>query len=263
MADYPKHLYMIIFPNNALLASQLEPKDFAKHYAVGTAKHYQNKVIFAEIDINFRDPYFAIDEYLAQTVPHKDGSPKKTKFVAIYAVLEHIDLKAIQKLYLVTPSGKALDLEPGPYTAINEPGYVRIYQEITPLQNLIGSNLDQRQFGKWLTRETRSKGCPKICFTQIDFDVDGFLEENKDRTIITSPIPEHHPWRLYDCLRQLRANPEMKTKTISLGSLLRQLSYCKIRHGIWFVDGDELLFFPMPVCEDLEERYYGWWREVR
>jgi len=262
MADYPKHLYMIVFPNNSLLASQLEPEEFAKHYTVGTAKHYQSKVIFAELDINFRDPYFAIDEYLELTVPHKDGNPKRTKFIASYAVLEHVDLQAIQKLYLVTAGGKALGIEHKPYEAINEPGYVRIYQEITPLQNLVGSNLDQRQFGKWITQETRSKGCPKICFTQIELDVDEFLQENINRTIITSPIPEHHPLRLYDCLRQLRADPNMKTKTISLASALRNISYTKIRHGFWFSDKEELLFFPMPTKEELEEKYFSWWREA-
>jgi len=263
MTDYPKHLYMIVFPNNSLLASQLEPEEFAKHYTVGTAKHYQSKVIFAELDINFRDPYFAIDKYLALTVPHEDGSPKKTKFIRSYAVLEHVDLKAIQKLYLVTAGGRALGIEPKAYTAINEPGFVRIYQEITPLQNLVGSNLDQRAFGKWITTETDSKGCPKICFTQIDLDVDEFLHDNADRTIITSPIPEHHPWRLYDCLRQLKADPAMKTKTISLGSALRHISYTKIHHGFWFADGKEFLFFPMPTQEELEENYYSWWREVK
>jgi len=263
MTDYEKHLYMIAFPKNALIASQLKPEDFAKHYTVGTAKHYQSKVIFAELDINFRDPYFAIDDYLAQTVPHEDGSPKKTKFISLYAVLEHVDLQAIQKLYLVTAGGKALGIDPKPYTAINEPGFVRIYQEVTPIYNLVGSNLDQRQFGRWITRETRSKGCPKICFTQIEFDVDEFLRENKDRTIIISPFPEHHPWRLYDCLRQLRADPQMKTKTISLGSLLREISYSKIRHGFWFADGENMLFFPMPTRDELEDKHYKWWREVK
>src|SRR5512135_2455019 len=110
MADYPKHLYMIVFPINALVASQLRPEDFAQHYAVGSAKHFRGKVIFAEVDVNFRHPYFEIDHYLSLTVPHPDGLPKKTKFISSYAVLEHVDLKSLRHLYLVTTNGKSLEI---------------------------------------------------------------------------------------------------------------------------------------------------------
>lgn len=81
MAEYDKHLYMIVFPINALVASQLKPNEFAEHYTIGSAKHYKGKVIFAEVDINFRNPYFEIDHYLSLTVAHEDGRPKKTKFI--------------------------------------------------------------------------------------------------------------------------------------------------------------------------------------
>ncbi|NOY59874.1 MAG: hypothetical protein GXO75_13240 [Calditrichaeota bacterium] len=258
MTDIAKHLYMTVFPNNSLIASQLTPEAFAKHYILGSAKHYKGKMIFAEIDINFRDPYFAIDDYLAQTVAHEDGSPKKTKFIASYAVLEHVPLNVIKSLYLATASGLALKLTPKPYTAINEPGLIRIFQEITPLQNLVATNLDQRSFGKYITTGTRSKGAPKIAFTQIELDVDEFLAENKDRNFFASPIPGHHPYRLYECLLELHGNPHKKTKTISLGSLLADIPYTRIRHGFWFDDGKECLFFPMPSLEEMKDNYFRW-----
>ena len=78
MPEYQKHLYMIVFPINALVASQLKPKDFGVHYITGGAKHFSGKMIFAELDINFRNEEFEIDKYLEATVPHEDGSPKKT-----------------------------------------------------------------------------------------------------------------------------------------------------------------------------------------
>lgn len=263
MAEYEKHLYMIVFPINALVASQLKPKEFAEHYTVGSAKHYKGKVIFAEVDINFRNPYFDIEHYLSQTVPHPNGQPKKTKFVCSYAVLEHVDLSALRNLYLVTANGKSLELSPKPYTAINEPGLVRIYQEITPLSNLVATTIDQRSFGKYITSETRSKGAPKICFTQYDFNVAEFLEQNRNREIMYSPIPENNPARLYDYLLELKAEPSKKTKTISLSSSLVEASYSLIKHGIWFAEGSELLFYPMPSHDELENKYYDWWRFVR
>jgi hypothetical protein len=263
MDKQEKHLYMIVFPVNALVASQLKPAEFAQHYTIGSAKHFRGKVIFVEVDINFRNPYFDIEKYLALTVPHSDGRPKKTKFISSYAVLEHIDLSHLKRLYLVTSNGKALEIEPKPYTATNEPGLVRIYQEVTPLSNLVASTLDQRAFGKYITSGTKSKGAPKICFTQYEFNVAEFLEKNKSREMMYSPIPETNPARLYEYLIELKAHPDKKTKTISLNTTLLETSYSLIRHGFWFVSATEFIFYPMPTLEDLENKYYDWWRFVR
>lgn len=263
MAQYEQHLYMIVFPINALVASQLTPTQFAEHYTIGSAKHFRGKVIFAEVDTSFRNPHFDIDHYLSQTIPHPDGSPKKTKFISSYAVLEHVDLKALRNLFLVTVNGKSLELRSKPYTAVNEPGLVRIYQEITPLGNLVASNLDQRSFGRYITSETKSKGAPKVCFTQFELNIEEYLEKNRNRDIMQSPIPEVHPARLYDCLQELKNDPQKKTRTIGLNSALIEVSYRLIRHGIWFAAGTELLFYPIPSVEELERDHFQWWKYVR
>src|SRR5512138_3754839 len=103
MAQYQKHLYLILYPNEALVASQLSPDAFAKHYSVGSPRHFSGKVVFAEVDPNYRNEYLRIEEYLAQT--EKAGGLKRTKFVKSYRVLEHVDLAALLKLYLVTTDG--------------------------------------------------------------------------------------------------------------------------------------------------------------
>jgi hypothetical protein len=263
MPDYPKHLYMIVFPINALVASQLEPERFGEHYTMSSAKHFSGKVIFAEIDISYRNDYFDLERYLSLTVPHEDGSPKRTKFVSSYKVLENVDLKAIQKLFLVTVNGKVLPIEPAEYTAYNEPGLIRIYQEICPLETLVASTKDQREFGKFITTETRSKGAPKICFTQIEFNLDEFFRQNKNKDIFTIELPDVNPYRFYECIMEIKNNPEKLTKTISLGSILRDISYKFLRHGFWFASGDELKFFPMPTERELENKYFYWWKFVR
>lgn len=262
MATLTKHLYMIVHPVNALVASQLPPEKFAEHYTIGSSKHYDGKVIFAELDSSFRNSYFEIDRYFKETVPHPDGSPKKTKFISSYAVLEHVDLKALKSLHLVTTDGKSLELKPKPYTAINEPGMVRVYQEICPLGNMVASTLDQRGFAKYLTTETKSKGAPKVLFTQYEFNVDLFLHQNQNRDMMTCPIPETYPNRLHDYLLELKASADKKTKTISLNSTLTAASWALIRHGFWFAAGDELVFFPMPAAKDLEKDHYDWWRSA-
>lgn len=261
MTEYPKHLYMIVFPINALVASQLDPEDFGMHYAVGSTKHYSGKVIFSELDINFRDPYFEIDKYLELTVPDPiNNRPKRTKFISSYGVIEHIPLNTLQKLYLVKSNGKVLPLEKQEYTTVNRPGLIRLYQEICPLETLVASTKNQREFGKFITRETKSKGAPKILFTQIDFNIDEFFQVNKGKGIISCQIPNVNPYRVKECIEELKKHPEKLTKTISLGSVLKDISFSMIRHGFWFVDGEEMAFFPMPSIEELETKYFYWWK---
>jgi hypothetical protein len=145
---------------------------------------------------------------------------------------------------------------------LNEPGLVRIYQEICPLTNLVASTLDQRAFGKYITTETRSKGAPKILFTQYEFDVEAFLHKNHNRDVIHCPIPDTYPSRLHSYLLELKAKKDKKTKTINLNSTLTAASWKLIRHGFWFAVSNDLLFFRMPAIKDLEENHYDWWRST-
>lgn len=262
MPEYQKHLYMIVFPINALVASQLPYDKFGEHYTTGSAKHTKGKVIFTEIDINFRSEHFDIDKYLEQTVPHEDGSPKKTKFISSYNVLENVPLDAIQRLYLCTNNGKTLPIDPEEYTLYNKPDTLRIYQEVCPLETLVVSNKEIREFGKYIT-ENKAKGAPKILFTQIDFDIEHFLEQNKNKEIFHIDLPSVNPYRFWDCITELQEKPEKLTKTISLSSLLRDISYKFLRHGFWFCEGDDIKYFPMPSVADLENKHFYWWKYVR
>ena len=62
MSEFQKHLYLILHPNEALVASQLSPEEFGSHYSIGSPRHFTGKVIFAEIDINYREEFLRIDE---------------------------------------------------------------------------------------------------------------------------------------------------------------------------------------------------------
>ncbi len=259
--EYKKHLYMTIFPVNALIASQLDPAAFGEHYAVGSNKYYSGKMIFVELDVNFRDPYFDIDNGLAATVAHADtGLPKRTKFISSYGVLEHVPFNVLKDVYLVTINGKVLGLQRKEYTVVNRPDLIRMYQEICPLETFVASTKDQREFGKFITRETKTKGAPKIVFTQIEFNIEEFFERNKGRDIHVCQIPNVNPYRVRDCINELASHPDKLTKTISLGTVLKDVSYRLIRHGLWFLDGDEMIFYGMPSLEELENQHYSWWK---
>ena len=134
-------------PNPSLVASQLSPEQFASHYMSGSTRHYEGKVVFAEIDINFRHPFFKIDEILDQVHPHEDGRPKATKFISTYRVLEHVDPDVIQRLYLTTPSAAVLGLDSTPYDKTHKPDFLRIYAEIVPTRMLVLSKMNFPEFG--------------------------------------------------------------------------------------------------------------------
>ncbi len=263
MPQYEKHLYLILYPNEALVASQLSPEAFAKHYSIGSPRHFMGKVVFAEVDSSYRDPddYLRIGEYLKRT--EKPEGPKRTKFVKSYRVLEHIDFSALRRLYLVTTDGAVLGLDKSeePLGVDSEPR-VRVYQELAPLQLLVASNLDPYRFGCYITEETWSKGAPKIFFCQYDIDVEAVVAQNQVLGFGMGPLPNVNPSNLPTALRELQQIPEKRTKTISLNPNLDAMSYKAIQPGFWFADAVSSVFYRMPTMDELHEKHYSWWRHL-
>lgn len=259
MSDFAKHLYLILFPNEALVASQLTPEEFGKHYSIGSPRHFTGKVLFVEVDISFRHPYLKIDEYLKVTQSPIPGRPKYTKFVKSYRVLEHVDHAALQKLYLVTTGGGVLGLERSEEPEeLEHQKVVHLYQEICPLRILVASNLSPRQFGQYITGETWSKGAPKIFYTKYDIDVEATI--NEVRAYNMGPLPNVNPTNLPTALKELREDPSKKTKTVSLNPNLDYMSYKSIGTGFWFSGDQRTVFYRMPSLEELKEKHNAWWR---
>ncbi len=262
MAEFEKHLYLILYPNEALVASQLSPVDFGKHYSIGSPRHFRGKVIFAEVDVGYRHPELRIDEYLQRTESGQPGVPKRTKFVRSYRVLEHIDFAALLKLYLVTTGGAVLGLDQSPEPSYGKRPHVRVYQELCPLQLLVASNLDPHEFGCYITAETWSKGAPKIFFTQYDIDVEGVVNRNETYGFSMGPLANVNPANLPTALRELQQKPDKRTKTISLNPNLDGMSYKAIQPGFWFADATSTIFYRMPTLDELHDKHYSWWRHL-
>ncbi|MCA9796661.1 MAG: hypothetical protein KC910_32855 [Candidatus Eremiobacteraeota bacterium] len=260
MSEHQKHLYAIMYPNRALIASQLDPHAFGKHYSVGTKRYYSGKMLFIEVDLDFRHEYFPIDEYLAQTVEHEDGSPKQTKFVSSYRVLEHLPLDKLGSLYAVTVNGETLKIDAQEYTPPEETGRVRIIQELNPLQLLIATTHDHRAFGKELTTPGNPKGAPKLFFTQFEFNAEDFQKRWQENPFMSPPIPGVHPQKLNVAITQLLNNKEPANASIGLQSVFDKMLYRNVRHGFFLAEGDNLKFYPMPGEADLQRNHYSWWR---
>ncbi len=260
--EYVTRLYLILHPHNALVASQYDYQQFAKHYTQGSAKHYNGKVVFAEIDPSFRHDYFRIDDALREVVPHTDGRPKATKFISTYRVLEHIAIDAIRNLYLATQEGYAIELEAGVWQDPYEEGFVRIYTEIAPMRMLVLSNYDFVEFGRYITDPGGFKSAPAQLYAQVDLNIVEFLEEFEHNPFRLPPITSIHPSVLRDSFHEIKMKDNKHTKGLCLDASLDQLSYRLIRHGFMFARGEAHKFFPMPSLTEIETKHYKFWRSM-
>jgi hypothetical protein len=259
--EYEKRLFVILHPTSALIGSQLTAAQLARHYTVGPTRHYRGKVIFAELDVAFRNPYFPIDAALKELVPHEDGRPKATKFISCYRVLEHVELSALKNLYLGSEEGTALELAPGPVPEEPVSGE-NIYVEITPLRMLVLSKLDFRPFGRFITEPSNPIGAPAFLYTQLDFSTQEFLAEYERNPFMQPPISNLHPAILRDAVHELRTAGYKSNKGLSLRSSLDSISYKLIRKGFMFASQRESRFYPMPTSSQIEKTNLRFWRTL-
>jgi hypothetical protein len=259
---YETRLYQILYPNQALVASQLDPEAFARHYLIGSIRHYTGKLVFADIDPEFRHPYFDIEASLKHVVPHEDGSPKSTRFISSYRVMEHMAFDAVRRVYLSTPEAHVLELMPQPYDKVHQPGFLRTFAEIAPLSMLVMSPLDMLEFGRYITRTDNSKGCPKLFYTQIELNIDEFLANFERNPFMQAPFAFLHPSKLRDAILHMRAEPNKATKGLALACPLDQIPYKSVRHGFMFASQDECKFFPMAKLSEIEATNFRFWKDM-
>jgi len=258
---YQQRLYQILYPNNSLVASQLNPEQFGKHFLVGTARHYEGKVIFTEVDADFRHDFFNIEEGFAGLIPHEDGRPKATKFISSYRVLEHIDLDAVKNLYLVTSNGVTLELRQGVHDKPHQPGLIRTYAQICPTTVLSMTKLNAEEYAGYITNPRHSKWVPKLFFTQVELPIEQFLKEFEEHPFMSPPFPFVHPAKLRDSILELESTGK-EAKGISLNSEMEKIPYTKIRHGFWLACDKKNLFFPMPDEETIRKDNYPFYKAM-
>ncbi len=259
--EYQNRLFVILHPTTALIGSQYTPEQLARHYTVGPTRHYRGKVLFAEVDITYRNSYFRIDSAIVELRPHEDGSPKATKFISCYRVLEHLDLGALKNLYLSSEEGHCLELESLPYSGGAGEGE-NIYAEISPLRMLVLSKLDFVDFGRFITDPDNSIGAPRFLYTALDLNVAEFMAEYEHNPFMQPPIANLHPSILRDAVQELRAVGYKSNKGLSLRSNLDNVSYKLIKKGFMFSSGREEKFYPMPSLAEIEKRNLKFWRSL-
>jgi hypothetical protein len=249
------HLYLSLIPE-ALIASMLTPEEFGIYYALGSSKKSRGQAIFCELDPDFRHEYFRVDEGFRRCVPHDDGSLKRSIYISVYRVLEHIDLDAIKKLYLVTKDGRSLPLSPSHVLPPDTKG-LHLYHEISPVHPLVASTLGPQAFYDLIVKSPTSLlSLPAICF--VELRLDGMATDPETAPVGDLPYP--NIGHLRQCLIDLRTKI-VHTKMVNRTEPAT-FSYRTIKSGLFLGNRQKLIAFPLPSREELRAKHYRWWRSA-
>ena len=247
---------MIGYRSEAIIASHLDPESFGNYMAIGTKKLTSGSLIFFEIDRSLKSDFFRLHDIEKRCVPHADGSPKRSKYISIYRVLENIELPLFKKLYLVTADGRTLGLDSAPYKSTSETGEGYLYQELCPVHPLIISSLPPQKFCQFMTNPETPLYLPRIFFAnlRLDRDENGHLAGN---------LPYSDPLHIEECLKELKGREGLKnTKTVSRTPHINAF-YRTIDRGFFLGDQSNMMYFPFPQKEALEGEHARWWRSAQ
>lgn len=251
-----QHLYFSLTPE-ALVASMLEPEAFGSYYAVGNERKNQGQALFFELDPAFRDPFFPLEAAIARCVPHRDGAPKRSVYVSVYRVLEHLPLAVIRRLWLVTKDGRSLPLDRAESFPASAPG-LHLYHELAPARTIAASPLDPEGFFDLLVgRSGGSVTFPAVCFLELRL---GELASDPERGSVGN-LPYDNIEHLRSCLSELRIK-EVAVKLVDR-SPQAGIPFRVLEGGVWIGDvKDGLAHFSLPSLAELRDSHYAWWRSA-
>jgi hypothetical protein len=248
------YMYLSMTPE-ALVASMLPPLAFGIYLAVGTRKRSHGQAMYFDLKPDFQTDYFDMSRIADRCVRHPDGQPKRSVYISIYRVLEHVPLEAVNNLFLATKDGRVLELRRGEVPTTTGAKY-HLYKEICPVHPLIASSLNPLEFCRFITDSSRPFYVPKICFVEMDL---GELAEDPQKGCIDN-LPYHHLDHIRDCVLQLESQ-DKHTKTVDRIEPLEYRYRC-IKGGFFLGDQHSLLYFPFPPLSELESTYRKWWRSA-
>lgn len=248
------HFYMLGYRFEALVASHLDPEAFGRYMAVGARKLSRGNVVFFEVDRNLKSDWFQLNDITTRCVAHADGSPKRSKYISVYRVLEHVELAQLGKLYLTTSDGRVLGLDAVPYNVGDEEHGPNLYQELCPLTPMVVSALPPSVFSTFMTDPRNPISVPRIFFADLLLDRD-------EGGHMAGYLPYTEPMHILDCIRELDQKQGQPTKTVSRdpGS---NAFFRTIRRGFFVGDQKGTKFYRFPEHRQLEIEHAHWWRSA-
>jgi hypothetical protein len=250
------HLYLSLNPE-ALIASHLAPEEFGTYLAVGTQKYSRGQAMFFEVDPDIHSAYPPFQGIAARCQPHLDGSPRRSTYLAIYRVLEHVPVAALGQLHLVTHDGRVLALNSAPVTSTVDRCF-HLYQEFCPVTPRVVSTLDPAEFCARLTDATQPVNVPRIAFAELTL---GRLATDIDSSDVGN-LPYSGLQHLRECLRELNRKPGKPTK-VTVRNVRDDVLYRTIQGGFYVGQGHEVKFYPMPAPTELDSAHHEWWHSAQ
>ena len=250
------HLYLSLNPE-ALIASHLAPEEFGAYLAVGTQKYSRGQAMFFEVDADMHSAYPPFQGIAARCQPHLDGSPRRSTYLAIYRVLEHVPVAALGQLHLVTHDGRVLALNSAPVAPTVDRCF-HLYQEFCPVTPRVVSTLDPAEFCARLTDATLPVSVPRIVFAELTL---GRLATDIE-TAEVGNLPYSGLQHLRECLRELNRKPGKPTK-VTVRNVRDDVLYRTIQGGFYAGQGREVKFYPMPAPTELDSAHHEWWHSAQ
>lgn len=252
-----KFIYLTATPE-ALIASMLPPVEFGAYLSTGTKKRNKGQAIFFEVDLAQIEQLIDMDSLNLRCVPKVDGKPKSSVYLSVYRVLETIPLAAFKSLYLTTDNGYTLELKKSSYDISKEiMGNLHLFQELLPVSPLVASELTPSAFLKRLTDGSIPIVLPKLFFVDLKL---GELATNPKGGSVEN-LPYSNIGHLRDCLEILSGEYEKHMKTVQRvfsGSLL----YRTIESGFYVGSKQEIIHYPYPTLDELENINYEFFRSI-
>jgi hypothetical protein len=249
--------YLSVFPTEAFIASQLDPKQFGTYMATGSKKGSAEQIIFCEVTPGFDGP-FDWEYAKEKCVPHSYGDPKHSVYLSVYRVLEHVPIDSIESMFLTTRDGRTLELKKDVYIAPdNKAKGFYVYQELCPVPPVIVSRLAPAEFGEYMTNPDQKVSMPKIIFADlkiIDFD-------HPDRTGNIGSIYDRKIPHLLECIAAVTSDEEKTNKTLTR-THIESFSFQTINNAVYTTDGKTLAMYSMPNVEELKKIDYDWGRSA-
>lgn len=249
------NLYLSITPE-ALIASMLSPVEFGRYFAIGTKKRTRGQAMFFKLNRKFKSDYLKLDGIETRCVPNEDGSPKRSKYISIYRVLEHVPMEAIENLFLVTDDGRVLELEKKEYVEKGNDA-LHLYQQLGPVKPLIASSLNPIDFCNYLTDTAKPVSVPKLAF--VELILNGLANDPENAPIDNIPYPNIDHMR--GCLINLQKKPSKPNKTV-VRSTQKDILYRTCKNGFFIGDNKQMNYYPMPSRDKLEGEHYAWWKSA-
>jgi hypothetical protein len=249
-----KSYYYLVLTPESLIASHLPPAEFGNYLAVGTKKQTRSQSIFFEVD-GEKMPELPLDYIRKKLVPYESGEPKRSVYFSIYRALEMTPLDALKNLYVVTDDGIVLEISPGEYMTSNK-DEIHLYQQFSPITTRVASKLTPPEFISFLTDPSKPVNTPEVFLVELQLNE---LAYNPYASLDNLPYP--NPDHLRECIMQMIKSPQRKTKTV-LRFASSEISYRTIKDGFFVGDRKRTIFYPFPSVDNLENKYYHWWKSA-